>query len=224
MLLSPFIVGVLSAQSWRWVVITLALFWLCGYFAFYATSVWLKSRRMSRHANAVRVYVGVASVLGALTVWQAPGLAWWAPAFVAPLMLGLWAASRRRERDLLNGLVTVAGSSLMTVVAHEAAGGQDPARAWKLAAVQLLYFAGTVFYVKSAIRERNNAGFLRLSVGMHVAAAAAVLVLSPWLALVFCALATRAAVLPRKRLSPKVIGVWEVVATIVVAMTSLATV
>ena len=38
-------------------------------------------------------------------------------------------------------------------------------RALALALVQALYFAGTVFYVKSAIRERGSPTFLALGMG-----------------------------------------------------------
>jgi hypothetical protein len=43
----------------------------------------------------------------------------------------------------------------------------------------------------------------------------------PWLVLVFALLTIRAAVLPAFRVSPKAVGIGEVVATVVVATTAL---
>ncbi len=86
----------------------------------------------------------------------------WAPA-CSPSRWG-WGCGPRppgNERALLSGLSTTVGSAMMTVVAYDAGAGTAWLRAWVLAAVQAAYFAGTVFYVKSLIRERGNAAFLR---------------------------------------------------------------
>ncbi|MEI2733308.1 MAG: YwiC-like family protein [Dermatophilaceae bacterium] len=222
MLASPLAVGALAAGlSWRHV--PLVAFWFAGYFAFFATSLWLKSGRRSRYLPPVRAYAALAAVLGVATLFAAPSLVGWAPGFLGPLGVGLWAAAHKHERELLSGLATVVGSALMTVVAYEAGGGPDLRRAGLLALGQFLYFGGTVCYVKSLIRERGNPRYLALSVAWHVAAAAAMVVYSPWLALVFAVLALRAAVVPRFGLSPAQIGVGEIAGTLAVALVSLAT-
>src|SRR5690606_17383 len=108
------------------------------------------------------------------------------------------------------------GSCLMTLVAHDAGAGHVDRRAWLLALVLALYFLGTVFYVKSAIRERGNVGFLALSVGFHVVAAAVVAWLSWPLGVLFSVLAVRAGLVPRLGWSPKRLGIGEIVATVAV--------
>ena len=220
MLASPLLVGALAAGP-SWVHLPLAAFWFAGYFAFFASSLWLKSRRRPRYLPPVRAYAAAAAALGLVTLAAEPRLARWAPLFVLPLGIGLWAAARRRERELVTGLVTVLGSALMTVVAYDAGHGGDFRRAWLLTLVQLLYFAGTLFYVKSAIRERGSPAFLALSVGVHAVAAAVLWPVSPWLTLVFAVLALRAWLVPRRGLTPKTLGVGEIVATVVVALAAL---
>jgi hypothetical protein len=223
MVASPLLVGAV-ASGFAWVHLALAAFWFAGYFAFFATSLWLKARRRPRYRPAVRAYAVAAAALGVVTLALRPGLVVWVPPFLLPLGVGLWAAANRRDRELLTGLATVTACGLVTVVAYAAGPGDDLGRAWLLALVQFLYFGGTVFYVKSAIRERGNAGFRRLSVGVHTAATIVVLTFSPWLALVFAGLTVRAAVVPRRAVSPKHLGVGEILATVVVALVSLATV
>jgi len=220
MIAAPLLVGILGG-GFAWSQIPLTAFWFVGYFAFFAISLWLKANRRPKWFPPVRAYSIAATLLGALTLLLDPGLITWAPWFVVPLGVGLWAASRRRDRDLLAGIATVGGACMMTVVAYAAGFGSAPERAWLLALVQLLYFAGTVFYVKSVIRERGNRTFLWISMGYHVAAAVVAAVLAWPLGLVFGLLAVRSALIPRLGWSPKQVGLLEIPATVLVSVLSL---
>jgi len=229
MLASPLLVGVL-AGGFAWVHLPLAAFWFAGYFAFFATSLWLKARRRATWFPPVRAYAALAAVLGGLVVAMEPALARWAPLFLLPLANGLYAAAHRQERALLAGLATTAGSALMTVVAYDAGPGTDLTRAWELALVQFLYFAGTVFYVKTVIRERDNMTFRWLSGGFHAVALVTVALVFgvagstgvAWpLLVVFALLLGRAILVPPYRPTPKQVGIGEIAATVAVATTSL---
>ena len=243
MLASPLIVGVLAGGP-RWVHLPLAAFWFTGYFAFFAASIWLKAGRRERDRPPVLCYTTGAAALGIATAAADPPLLRWVPVFVVPLAVGLWAAANRRERALLSGLTTVLGSSAMTLVSYAAGPGDDWRRATALAAVQALYFSGTVFYVKSLIRQRGNERFRAVSVGVHATATVALAVgallgraavTGPpldswpgagiwWLVAVFAVLTLRAAVVPRFRISPARIGMGEIGATLLVDTVSLLTV
>jgi hypothetical protein len=236
MLASPLLVGVLASGA-AWVQLPLAAFWFAGYFAFFATSLWLKARRRAKWFPPVRAYGLLTLALGLVVLVIQPGLARWAALFVVPSGIGLWAAAHRRDRALLSGLATTAGSALMTVVAYDAGPGSDLGRAWQLALVQFLYFAGTVFYVKTVIRERDNPAFRVLSSVFHALALVAVAAVfglvhavSPgvghggtaWpLLVVFALLLARAVVVPPYRPTPKQVGIAEIAATVAVATTSL---
>ena len=220
MLASPFLVGVL-ASSPRWVQVPLLLLWFVGYFAFFAAGLWLKSGRRPRYLPSVRAY-GLATVpLGVLVLVARPDLVVWAPLFVPPLLAGLWFAARRQDRSLPSGLATILAACLMTVVAFDAGDGSDWARAWTLTAVLAAYFVGTLFYVKTMIRERESRTYFRLSFGYHLVATAALAFVSWWLAGLFALLAVRAAILPRRGLSPKRVGVGEIVANVAVVVVAL---
>ncbi|MCZ4087307.1 hypothetical protein [Streptomyces antarcticus] len=73
----------------------------------------------------------------------------------------------------------------------------------------LLYFAGTVPYVKTMIRERNSRAYRRGSAAYHAVALAVAACLSPWLALPFAAYLARAAALPGRGLRVPVVGAIE---------------
>ena len=227
MVLTPVVVGAL-ASGVSWAHLLLTAFWLAGYFAFFATGLWLKSRRKPRYLPPLKVYLPLATVLGLGVLAIQPRIILWAPLFLVPMAVGLVASATRHERALASGLATTVGSSLMTLVAYDLGPGQDWPRAWALTAVLALYFAGTVLYVKSAIRERGNRTFLAWSVAYHLTAtlAAALLLDGPArvaLVLIGLALSARAALVPDRGWSAARIGVGEIVATVVLAVSALLT-
>ncbi|MFN8099287.1 MAG: YwiC-like family protein [Dermatophilaceae bacterium] len=222
MLATPLLVGILASHP-RWVHVPLTAFWFVGYFAFFATGLWLKSRRRVRYLPPVRTY-GLASVaLGLATLALDPGLIRWAPVFIPPLAVGLVASARRDDRALVSGLATTLGSCLMTVVAYAAGNGADWPRAWVLAGILAAYFGGTVVYVKTMIRARGSRPHLLLSVGWHVLATVAMAWVSWPLVAVFALLTARAAALPRRSMTPKQVGLVEIAATVAVALGALLT-
>ncbi|XVX21029.1 YwiC-like family protein [Actinomycetota bacterium] len=215
MLAAPLLVGIIMAGP-AWVHLPLTAFWFVGYFAFYATGLWLKSRRKARYLPPVRAYALAAAPLGILTAVMRPELIRWAPLFVLPMGVGLAASHLRKERSLLSGLATTAGSTLMTPVAYAAGGASVDRHVWLVTAVLAAYFVGTVLYVKTMIREHDSAAHYWLSVGFHCAATLAMILATPLLVLVFAVLAIRAAVMPAYEASPKAVGIGEIVATLAV--------
>lgn len=232
MLASPLLVGVLASHP-RWSQLVLAAFWFAGYFAFFATGLWLRSGRKARYLPPVRVYAVAAAVLGLATVAAEPRLLRWAPLFVLPLAIGLWSAAHRTDRSVLAGVATTLGSAGMTLVAFDAGGGTDWLRALTLAALQAGYFVGTVLYVKSLIRRRGETRYLLASVGYHAGLAATAAGLTAarlpapghglgWgVVAVLAVLTVRSALVPRFSPSPAAIGAGEIVATVALAWTSL---
>jgi hypothetical protein len=220
MLASPFLVGVVAASP-RWVHLPLVLLWFVGYFAFFAAGLWLKSGRRARYLPPLRAY-GIATVpLGGTVLAMRPDLVVWAPVFAPLLLAGLWFAARRQDRSLPSGLATILAACLMTVVAFDAGDGTDWGRAWTLTAVLAAYFVGTLFYVKTMIRERDSRAYYRLSVGYHVLVTVAMVWVSWWLVGLFALLAVRAAVLPGRAFTPKQVGIGEILANLAVVVVAL---
>jgi YwiC-like protein len=220
MLAAPLLVGVLAARpSWRHLL--LAAFWGLGYFAFFATGLWLKSHRKARYLAPVRTYAVATAIAGAAVLLVRPDLVRWAPLFLPPLAVGLVASAQRNDRSLVSGVATAAGSCLMAPVAYDLGGGDDWQRAWLMAAVLGAYFAGTVFYVKNLIRERDSRLHWWLSVGFHALATVGMLAVSPWAAALFAALTVRAALVPRLHPTPKQAGMGEIAGTVLTALVAL---
>jgi hypothetical protein len=207
MLLVPYLMGLLVSRP-SWVHIPLLVALLGGYLLTYYASLALKTRRISRVRDQLLLY-GAVTVPAAVVVLVArPGLLVWAPAFVLVLAVNAFYSWRRDDRAVVNDLVSVALGSLMLPVTAMA-GGVPPSTLWPAFALVLLYFAGTVFYVKTMIRERGNSTYLRTSAVFHAVAAVVAWLIAWPLGLLFAAFFVRAVLAPRYRLSPKQIGLVE---------------
>lgn len=219
MLLVPWLAGVLTA-GFHWAHLPLLGAWLAGYlFSYYALQA-IKIQRLARFRPQLLLYGPITAVLGLLVAVARPPVLAYAPAFVVLLAVNGYFAWRRRERALLNDLISVAQSCLMVFVAATVAEAAIGPAVPAFVAV-LLYFTGTVLYVKTMIRERGSTPYRRASVAYHVVALAAAALVSLPLAAVFVLLLVRAAALPRYRLAPKHVGIIEIVAATLVLITAV---
>lgn len=220
MLAVPFAAGLL--QGARWVHLPLLIAWIAGYLASYFALLAVKTRRLHRVRNRLVAYGSVAAAAGAIVVWQAPRVLWFAPAFAVLGAVNVVFTRTGRERSLVNGLASVAEACLMALVVPVAAGFSitDGAplghAAWRAFWVCLLYFGGTVPYVKTMIRERGDRGYRLASAGYHGAAVVLATVVSGWLAAPFAWFLVRAVVLPRRQLPIMTVGLIEVANSLLV--------
>ncbi|MVU84076.1 hypothetical protein GPX89_43465 [Nocardia sp. ET3-3] len=214
MLAVPFLVGMwLGRPSWQHVPLLVA--WLLGYMTAFHLEQYLRLRRISRNPKAPGRHVRPLVTFGAVLVVIGGGLAvahpWLLLAAVAMapfFAVNLWYAWRNDERALLNGLVAVFPACGMLLVSLYLGGG-ILGDGWRGAVACLLYFAGTVFYVKTMIRERGNRDFYRISVAYHVVALGISAFLNPFLTIAFALFLLRAVFLPGRSLRPGQVGMIE---------------
>jgi hypothetical protein len=208
MLAVPYLAGVLTA-GFAWPDVPLLGAWLAGYLLSYYVFQAVKARRAGRYRAQLVLYTAVAAPLTVLVVAARPQVLWYAPAYAVLLAVNTWYAWRRRERALTNDVAAVLQSCLMVLVVATVA-GTAPARVLAVFGLCVAYFAGTVFYVKTMIRERGNPAYRRWSIGYHLLAFAVACCLGPWIAALFGWLLVRAAVLPGRDWHPKRVGVVEI--------------
>jgi YwiC-like protein len=208
MLALPYLAGLVAA-GYRWPDLPLAGAWLAGYLLSYFVFQTVKTRRPARYRPQLLLYGGIAVPLAAVVVAVRPAVLWYAPAYAALFAINAWYAARRRERALLNDLASVVQSCLILLVVATIA-GRPPATVLGVFVLCLAYFAGTVFYVKTMIRERGNPAYRRWSIGYHAAAVLVAAWVSPWAAALFGWLLVRAALLPGREWSPKRVGLVEI--------------
>ncbi|MEJ6013321.1 YwiC-like family protein [Corynebacterium sp. H127] len=230
----PVVLGVFLAGP-RWIHLPLTIAWYAGYFAFFALSWWLRARgkRRTAYVPALATYGASCAVATMVVVWRLPSVLMWAGVFGVLMPIAVYEAYRRRPRSLLSGLSTVLASTAMVPLASFVVGESLSPRLLTITALIALYFCGTIFYVKSLIRERNNLRFRWVSVGFHAVSTVVVLLLVGWglchwgAVLVFSALTLRAWLMPwlgkrrGKPWTPKFVGMTEGISTLAVVAASL---
>jgi YwiC-like protein len=209
MLAVPYLAGLVAA-GFRWPDLPLLGAWLGGYLASYFVFQAVKSRRWRRHRDQLVLWGAITVPLLAVVLAARPRLLLYAPAYAALIAVNAYFAARRRERALLNDIALVGQSCLMVFVVATVA-DTPPRAVVGPFLLCLAYFLGTVVYVKTMIRERASRAYRRWSIGYHAVALAALAWLGPWVAALFAWLLLRAALLPGRSLSPKRVGLLEMV-------------
>ncbi len=222
MLTAPVLVGALASgiNGWHALLITA---WLAAFCLNFYISLTIKSRKRQRYLSQIGVYFAAVAGAGLPLVWHQPSLLYLLAVAIPAFALNMFLVSRRNERAWINDIAGVALAGFVGYGAYLL--GADPrenAHAARSLLAVCLYFAGTVIYVKTLIRERGNRTWLRLSYGFHALLLTVCLLSSWWVAAgVATALLARASAVPTRRWSPKRVGFTEIGFTMAVAATAL---
>ncbi|MEU6540829.1 YwiC-like family protein [Streptomyces sp. NPDC047000] len=217
MLLVPYLAGLIEA-GFSWVQLPLLVAWAGGYLLSYFALLAVKTRRPARVRTQLLVYGGVTAVCGLAVLVASPRVLLFAPVFAAVLAVNAFFARARHDRALANGLVSVLASVLILPVV--AVAGKTPlGQVGDTFLVTLLYFTGSLLFVRTTIRARGDRRMLGTSVAFHaVALGAAAWIATPY-ALPFTGYLIRAAAVPRRALTPLRIGVVEIVSSLALLAT-----
>lgn len=239
----PVLLGIIDG-GFHWLHWLLLAFWWFGYFTFFAVSAWLHARFKPKFVPAVMTYSTLCALSLVALLFFAPFvLPWLIP--LAPLCaISAWVTYQRQERSLLNNFITVIVACWMLPVAYVIGVDNAPPSSdlqndwqgvWQSVCWTTLfvfgYFAGTVFYVKTNLRERKSNRYLLASIAFHSLFAVLAFALmrdntiSVWHAGLWVLLTGRSVFVPlygrQKTLSPKTIGIGETVFSLLVFLTLL---
>ena len=220
MLVVPWLTGVLVA-GFRWPHLPLLGAWVAGYLLSYYVMQAVKTRRPRRFRDQLLAYGAATALLGGLVLVLRPHLLWFGLVYAPLLLVNAGYAWRKRERAVVNDLASVVQSSAMLPVAAAVAGVPVSA-VWVPFLAVLAYFTGTVFHVKTMIRERGSTAYRRASIACHLVVFAAALWVHPLLGAFFGLALVRAWVLPGRDLRPKQVGILEIVLSVLLVVVVLA--
>lgn len=215
----------------QWLTVVFALAWIVAYPVSYFLGRAIAARinrgawtdRAKRELGYALPWVIVFGVLGVVLMAFRPWL------IFAVLALGvLWVVSlaltvKGRERGISNDIVLIAMAAtavpiIWAISFDEPQPSSWPASVWTISAILLVFFAGSVIHVKSLIREARDHRWRIADIVFH-ALALGLFVVSPWLLIAFIpALARSVAMRPGQKLKPGVIGVVELVMSVLIVV------
>lgn len=212
MLLVPYLAGLIEA-GFSWVQLPLLTAWVGGYLLSYYALLAVKTRRPARVRAQLLVYGAVTAVCGLVVLVARPQILLFAPVFAAVLAVNAFFAKARHDRALANGLVSVLASVLILPVVA-VAGGVSPWRVTGTFLVTLLYFTGSLLFVRTTIRARGDRRMRAGSVAFHAVALVGAAGIALPYAVPFTGFLIRAAALPGRSLTPKQVGIVEIVSSL----------
>lgn len=223
MLVIPFLFGTLAAEA-NLIHILLFVCWLIIYLFTFPLLQFIKTRKSKLYLRPIQIYGVLLVVAGGALVLIKPVLLLIALAYIPLFLVNIYYAKRNRERSLVNDLAAVVQFCSMVYVSYWVGGGTDWPLATKLFVLSFIYFLGTVFYVKTMIREKKIKTYYIMSVAYHSISLVFIgVVLSPILIFPLFILLIRAIVYPKMKISIMQVGVSEIVFSIIFTITTLTT-
>lgn len=224
--ITPVVIGGLRAgwTLWHWLLL---LGWISAYcFNFYiglTVKGWRREDRFSRYRSQQLTYGAIAAVSATALCIQRPQLLIAGLALLPVFAANLYFISSRNERAWLNDLLGVIAASWLGGISlwFGSENFEVTNLTWLLWTG--CYFAGTVWYVKTMIRERGKSGWLWLSRLWHTGLVVVVAIADPAFLAVFIPAGVRAWWLPGHKISAKHVGFIEVGITLILVGVSLLT-
>ncbi|WP_078428323.1 YwiC-like family protein [Alkalihalobacterium alkalinitrilicum] len=211
MLIVPYLLGILfSTTNWT------HLFFFIGILSFYfATGPILAYIRQPRLGKSVLPAIGLYTIIGSLffipIIIQLPFLMVLF-LFISPFFaVNLWFAKQKKERLFINDVIAIFGFSFLVLIAFYIGNREIPIQAYMLMLVNLCFFIGSVFHIKTFIRERGNQHFHKLSNIYHSSLIIIPLLFGlPFIALALAVSSLKTWIMPRnKKIKPMTLGLIE---------------
>lgn len=228
-LVVPLVLGAFLGSS-TWLGLVFAVTWIAAYpVSYYGGRGLLMRVRRGQFTTKTKQEFRAAFPWAAVAVLAAVVLIAARPWIILPGLavgvvwsLSLWLTWLGRERGITNDLLLTVLASVATpfmwAVANDHARLDGiPSGVWTAALVCLLFFAGSVFHVKSLIRGARDRRWHWASVGFHVIALVIAVAISWWLAVPFVLALARTTAM-RPGLTPARIGAVETVVSVFVVV------
>lgn len=167
LLIVPFLLGTfLGNPSWKHLLLFMA--WLLFYMSTYAWKEWIKRhKRDKRFLNWASIYGLTGLPFMIIPVLEEPTLILIAPFLLLSVIVHLYHIRKKNERAMGNNLGAVHAFSMGAIAAYVLGTGQWDFTTLFLYIYCSIFFLGTVFFVKSNIRERKNPHWIRYSKYYH---------------------------------------------------------
>lgn len=223
MLILPFVLGG-TAGGWRWTHIPFAIAWLFVYMGTFFLFQYIKQRKKSRELlRTVMIYLMMATLAIMPVLWVQTRLIWFAFAMIPFGLVNAYFAKIKDERNVWNDVSAVTSFCIGGMASYyHGAHIFDETIIWVFV-LPYLYFLGSIFFVKTMIREKKSIMYRNLSWGYHMLLIIVFIALGyPLLALAYAPSLIRAVWFYGKKIPIMKIGILEIANSIFV-LTCLTT-
>jgi hypothetical protein len=211
MLIIPFWLGV-AATQYIWQHVPFFLGWLLLYLATYPMLLLFKGKKIAYHLKWTIIYFIPALLLLIFPIWYEPKILFLGLSMIPFFMINAYYSSKNQDRAIGNDISAILTFSIAGVGSGFLVTEQITSSLLIVFFSCILFFIGSTFYVKSMIREKKNLHFKWVSWSYHVIVPIAWLVLGEGIiCLAFLPSLVRAFRFYGKTLSPKKIGIYEIV-------------
>lgn len=218
----PFLFGI-AAGTPQWMHFLLFLAWFFLYLASYPFLKAVKRSKDRKHfIQWGTLYGCIALVCVILPLLQNPSLFYFAIPLILLLIVNIWHAKRKSEREFINDLCAIHIFSLGGAAAYLIGDGDWDETMAMVVIFNFMYFMGTVFFVKTVFRKRGNTRWLTAAYIYHVLLLILPWILGyPWMTLSYIFAAARTFFYGGKQLRPMKVGIIEVIGSILFLLISL---
>lgn len=211
MLIIPFWLGVVAA-GFVWQHIPFFIGWLLLYLSTYPMLLLFKGKKRSYYIKWTIIYLVVALLFLFVPLWLRPSLIFFGLAMIPFFFINSYFSWKKNERAFMNDVSAVITFAFAGLASSYLAATEISSEAIIMFVASILFFIGCTFFVKTMVREKKNIVYKRLSWGYHIVVPLLwVLTGYPIPAIAFLPSLLRAFYYYGKPLSPKQVGILEIV-------------
>ncbi|WP_462408969.1 YwiC-like family protein [Neobacillus sp. Marseille-QA0830] len=212
MLIIPFWLGVMDG-GFVWQHIPFFIGWFFLYLATYPLLFLFKRKKMRFYIKWSSIYLVLALAFLSFPLVKDPTIIYFGFAMIPFFVINAYFSSIKRDRAFLNDISAVVAFSMAGLASSYFGSGTITLHTILFSWLSsILFFIGSTFYVKTMIREKNNNKYKWISWIYHILVMIVTLVLGQLIvALAFLPSLTRAFLFYGRKLSPKQIGIYEII-------------
>lgn len=212
MLIIPFWLGVIEG-GFMWKHVPFFFGWLLLYLATYPMLLLFKKKKLQFYTKWTLVYMIPSLLLLLIPLLERPTIFYFGLLMIPFFIINAYFTSKNQERAFMNDLSAIFAFSVAGLVSSYLGHGVMNIETLVFAFVtSVLFFVGCTFYVKTMIREKKNTQFKWISWIYHLLLVAVWFGVGFWIvAMAFIPSLLRAIIFYGKPLSPKQIGIYEII-------------
>lgn len=215
MLIIPFLLNVLLGNP-KIGHIPLFLAWLFLYLSTYPFLMSLKKTKKQKEFIKSFVFFFLSALLFLLyPLLDEPRLIYFGVAMIPFFYINMYFSKQKQDRALLNDIIAVFIFGIGGLASYFYGTGIIDEKAVLIFLLIFLYFLGTIFYVKTMIREKKNVKYKYVSWAYHIGLQAVFIIIGQFgFALSYLFSTIRAIILYGKKVSIKTIGITEILSSV----------